>query len=74
MRETIQISGAYIRLCDLLKFANLCQSGGEAKSMILEALVTVNGEVCLQKGKKIRPEDIVSFDGKEITVITQEPV
>ena len=68
MRRTIEITGEYIRLCDLLKFASVCQTGGEAKSMILEEKVLVNGEVCLHKGKKIQPEDVVLYDDQEICV------
>lgn len=68
MKETVKITGEMIRLCDLLKFSALCQTGGEAKIVIMEGLVQVNGEVCTMKGKKIRPGDIVCYQGKEIGV------
>ena len=64
----IKITTEFIKLQDLLKFANLVSTGGEAKIRILVGEVTVNGEVCEMRGKKIRPGDIVVFDGEELTV------
>ena len=66
--ETITISTEFIKLQDLMKFGSLVSSGGEAKVLIQEGAVSVNGEVCLQRGKKIRPGDVVSFRGKQYTV------
>ena len=66
--EKIKITTDFIKLESLLKFAALCASGGEAKNVITEGLVKVNGEVCTMRGKKIHPGDTVSFDGKELTV------
>ena len=66
--ETIIITTEFIKLQDLLKFASLVSTGGEAKIVITEGEVTVNGEVCTQRGKKIRPGDAVSYHGKSITV------
>ena len=60
--ETIGIKTEYIKLDALLKFAALAASGGEAKTVIAEGLVSVNGEVCTMRGKKIRPGDTVEFD------------
>lgn len=60
--ETIQIETEYIKLDSLLKFASLVGSGGEAKQVIGEGLVRVNGEVCTMRGKKLRPGDTVDFD------------
>ena len=54
----------YIRLCDALKFAGIAETGGIAKLMILDGEVKVNGEVCLQKGKKLYPEDVFELDGE----------
>lgn len=51
-----------------MKFAALCASGGEAKNVIADGLVKVNGDVCTMRGKKLRAGDRVSFDGKELTV------
>lgn len=66
--ETIIIKTEFIKLQDLLKFANLVESGGEAKERIQSGEVTVGGEVCTQRGKKIRPGDDVCFQGKHYTV------
>ena len=66
--ETIEITTEYIKLQDLLKFAAAVQTGGEAKMVIQEGEVTVNGEVCAMRGKKIRPGDVVGYNGQELTV------
>ena len=61
--ENIEITTEYIKLQDLLKFAAAVQTGGEAKMVIQEGEVTVNGEVCAMRGRKIRPGDDVCFNG-----------
>ena len=66
--ETITITTEFIKLQDLMKFADMVSSGGEAKVLIQEGGVSVNGEVCLQRGRKIRPGDVVSFQGGQYTV------
>lgn len=65
---TIPITTEFIKLQDLLKFASLTATGGEAKLRILDGEVSVNGEVCTMRGKKIRPGDIVCVGGRELTV------
>ena len=72
MTETIEIKGDFIKLDALMKFASLVASGGEAKTAIGDGLVSVNGEVCTMRGKKIYPGDIVSFCGQDLTVRTNE--
>ena len=57
----IVITTEFIKLQDLLKFANAVSSGGEAKIIIQEGEVRVNGEVCTQRGRKIRPGDTVEL-------------
>ena len=64
----ITITTEFIKLQDLLKLAKLVGAGGEAKIVIQNGDVSVNGEVCKMRGKKIRPGDTVAFDGKELTV------
>ena len=64
----ITITTEFIKLQDLLKLANMVGTGGEAKIVIQNGDVSVNGEVCTMRGKKIRPGDKVAFDGKELTV------
>lgn len=66
--ETVAITTEYIKLDAFLKLANLVGSGGEAKILIQEGQVTVNGEVCTQRGKKLRTGDVVSLDGEEFSV------
>lgn len=67
--ENIEITTEYIKLQDLLKLAAAVQTGGEAKIVIQEGDVTVNGEVCTMRGKKLRPGDDVCFNGQHYAVI-----
>ena len=64
----ISIHTEFIKLDALLKFANLCATGGEAKTAVLEGLVKVKGEVCTMRGKKIYPGDTVLFQGESLEV------
>lgn len=66
--KTITITTEFIKLQDLLKFANLVATGGEAKERVQAGEVTVNGEICTMRGRKIRPGDDVCFQGKHYTV------
>lgn len=66
--EKVKITTEFIKLDALLKFASLVGSGGEAKALIQDGQVLVNGEVCTMRGKKIRSGDTVSLDGQEVTV------
>ena len=66
--ENITITTEYIKLQDLLKFANAVSTGGEAKNVIQDGLVSVNGEVCTMRGRKIRPGDSVKFGGEVFSV------
>lgn len=66
--KIIPITTEFIKLQDLLKFATLVSSGGEAKLVIAGGAVTVNGEACTQRGKKLRPGDVVRYGGEELTV------
>ncbi len=62
------ITTEFIKLQDMMKFAGLVETGGEAKERIQAGEASVNGEVCLQRGKKLRPGDTVTFSGKEYVV------
>ena len=66
--KTIIITTEFIKLQDLLKFANLVETGGEAKGRLHAGEGAVNGEVCVMRGKKIRPGDDVCFAGQHYTV------
>ena len=60
----VSISTEFIKLQDAMKFANIVYSGGEAKALIQEEQVKVNGEVCTMRGKKLYPGDKFEFDGQ----------
>jgi len=66
--EIIKIRDDFIKLGQALKLAGLVSSGVDAKIEIQEGFVKVNGEVELQRGKKIHPGDIIEFKGKQIKV------
>ena len=66
--ETITITTEYIKLQDLLKFAAAVDTGGEAKLAVQEGDVTVNGQVCTMRGKKLRPGDVVDALGQRYGV------
>lgn len=68
----IQLDHQPIELCKLLKIADLVTGGGEAKVVISEGYVLLNGEVEYQKRKKIYHNDIVEFNGETIQVIINE--
>ena len=67
--ETISINTEFIRLQDLLKLTGLTATGGEAKVRIQAGEASVNGEICLQRGKKLREGDVVSFQGRSFRVV-----
>ena len=66
--ETIHLKDDFIKLGQALKLAGLVESGVDAKYTIQDGLVKVNGQVEMQRGKKLVPGDVVSFDGKEFKV------
>ncbi len=61
--ERISITSEYIKLDSFLKLASAVGSGGEAKTVIRDGLVGVNGETCTMRGKKLQPGDRVDFQG-----------
>lgn len=65
--KTILIKTEYIRLQDLLKLANLVETGGAAKEAVQGGQVSVNGEICTRRGRKLRPGDDVLFNGEHYT-------
>ena len=68
----VSISTEYIKLQDAMKYANIVYSGGEAKTLIQEGEVTVNGEVCTMRGKKLRPGDKFGFNGQTYLICIHE--
>ncbi len=67
--EQITITSEFIKLDAFLKFAALAGTGGEAKMLIKEGLVGVNGETCTMRGKKLYPGDKVDFQGAVFEVV-----
>lgn len=67
-KQTVKIQTEFIKLDALLKFAGVTETGGEAKEAIQAGEVKVNGEVCTMRGKKLRPGDVVTLEGVELTV------
>ncbi|MCR5303416.1 MAG: RNA-binding S4 domain-containing protein [Lachnospiraceae bacterium] len=68
--NTITIKDEFIRLGQAMKLSDLVQSGAEAKMVIIDGEVTVNGEVCTERGKKLRDGDEFSFDGRKVRVVS----
>lgn len=66
--EMITITTEYIKLQDLLKLAAITATGGEAKLLIQDGEVLVNGEVCTMRGKKLRPGDVADALGRSCGV------
>lgn len=67
--KKIKIDTEYIKLDQLLKLADIAQSGGHAKILVLSGLVKVNGVIAKERGKKLREGDIVDCEGQEVQVI-----
>ena len=63
-KHNIKIHTEFIKLQDLLKFAGAVETGGDAKLIIQEGRIKVNGEVCTMRGTKMRPGDRAELDGE----------
>ena len=70
--DIVTIDSEFIRLQDLLKISGLASTGGMAKVVIQNGEVTVNGEVCTMRGKKLRDGDTAAYNGVAFTVKTNE--
>lgn len=64
----VVISTEYIKLESAMKLANILPSGGTAKMVIQDGLVTVNGETCLMRGKKLYPGDLFVYEGQSYLI------
>ena len=64
-----KITTDFIKLESLLKLTSICSSGGEAKMVIQDEMISVNGEVCTQRGKKIWSGDLVESQDTQIRVV-----
>lgn len=70
--KNVDITEEPVELCRILKFDNMVSSGGEAKHIISEGLVRVNGEVETRKRKKLFSGDIIEFGDKKIRIQIKE--
>ena len=66
--EDVPIGGEVIRLGQFLKFAGLLDSGGDAKEMIIDGYVQVNGEIDRRRGRQLRDGDLVTVAGRTVRV------
>lgn len=66
--KEVAITTDFIKLEAFLKFAGAVSTGGEAKNLIQDSLVRVNGEVCTMRGRKLRPGDTVELRNDRLTV------
>ena len=69
--QEVAIKSEFIKMDSLLKYAGLCMTGGEAKSLIEEGCVLFNGEVCTMRGKKVRPGDQVSLGDALLKIVAE---
>lgn len=66
--DTISIKDEFIKLGQALKLAGLVESGVDAKYAVQDGLVKVNDEVCVQRGKKLVPGDVIEFEGNKVKI------
>ncbi len=66
--EPLYISTEFIKLESAMKLANIIPTGGAAKAEIQEGFVTVNGEVCTMRGKKLYPGDTFAYEGQSYVI------
>ncbi|MGK2865422.1 MAG: RNA-binding S4 domain-containing protein [Mycobacterium sp.] len=67
--QDVPIRDESIRLGQFLKLSGLIDSGADAKAVITDGLVSVNGEVDLRRGRQLRPDDVVSLAGVSARVV-----
>ncbi|WP_449407052.1 RNA-binding S4 domain-containing protein [Microbacterium maritypicum] len=64
----VSIGGEMIRLGQFLKYSGLLDSGGDAKEVVIDGFVKVNGEVDRRRGRQLRDGDLVTFEGRTVRV------
>lgn len=67
--QEIKVRDEFIKLGQALKAANLVNSGVEAKIVVQDGLVQVNGEVDTRRGRKLVPGDVITFDGNSVKIV-----
>ena len=63
-KKIIEIDTEYIKLDSFLKYVGIAETGGQAKHLVTDSKVLVNGEICLMRGKKLHNKDQVVYNGK----------
>ncbi|MHC9044354.1 RNA-binding S4 domain-containing protein [Microbacterium saperdae] len=66
--DDVSIGGDMIRLGQFLKYSGLLDSGGDAKEVVIDGYVTVNGEIDRRRGRQLHDGDLVSFEGRTVRV------
>lgn len=66
--DEISIGGEMIRLGQFLKYSGLLDSGGDAKEVVIDGFVKVNGEVDRRRGRQLHDGDLVTFEGRTVRV------
>ena len=67
--QEIKVRDEFIKLSQALKAADLVSSGVEAKIVVQDGQVEVNGEVDTRRGRKLVPGDVITFDGKSVKIV-----
>ena len=67
--EKIKIHTEFIKLDQLLKFVGIAETGGHAKEIVAEGVVYLNGNLCTERGKKIRSGDVVELDDIRLEIV-----
>ena len=67
--DVIRLRDEYIKLGQALKASGLVESGAEAKEVITEGMVCVNGEADSRRGRKLYAGDIINFNGEEVKIV-----
>lgn len=66
--DDVSIGGEMIRLGQFLKYSGLLDSGGDAKEVVIDGFVEVNGEVDRRRGRQLHDGDLVTFEGRTVRV------
>lgn len=65
----VKIDTEYIKLDQFMKYAGITNTGGEAKNLIADGIIKVNGNIEFSRGKKLKPGDMVEFEGNKYKVV-----
>ncbi len=65
----VKIDTEYIKLDQFMKYAGITNTGGEAKNLIMDGIIKVNGNIEFSRGKKLKPGDMVEFEGNKYKIV-----